>query len=162
MLSNIEVLCHSSIKMNKGSVIYFDPFRINKNYNDADYIFITHSHYDHYSEEDINKVKKDDTIIIVPIDLVSSVQKNGFSNEHIILVEPNKKYEIENIKFETISAYNTNKAFHPKENKWIGYVLEINNIKYYIAGDTDITEENKKVVCDVAFVPVRRNIYNDI
>ena len=27
-------------------------------------------------------------------------------------------------------------------------------MKYYIAGDTDITEENKKVKCDVAFVPV--------
>jgi len=42
-----------------------------------------------------------------------------------------------------------------------GYVIEIDNVKYYIAGDTDITEENKKVKCDVAFVPVRRNLYNE-
>ena len=61
---------------------------------------------------------------------------------------------IQGIKFETIPAYNTNKAFHPKENEWVGYVIEIQGSKYYIAGDTDITEENKKVKCDIAFVPV--------
>ena len=66
MLDNIEVLCHSSIKLSKEKIIYIDPFKIEKNYNDADIIFITHDHYDHYSEEDIDKVKKEDTIFIVP------------------------------------------------------------------------------------------------
>ena len=56
MLDNIEVLCHSSIRISKNKVIYIDPFKIDKNYNDADIIFITHDHYDHYSEEDIDKV----------------------------------------------------------------------------------------------------------
>ncbi len=60
----------------------------------------------------------------------------------------------EGIEFTTVPAYNTNKQFHPKENEWVGYIIEIKGIKYYIAGDTDITEENKKVKCDVAFVPV--------
>ena len=63
MLESIEILCHSCIKFNKGEVIYFDPFKIEKNYNDADVIFITHDHYDHYSEEDIDKVIKEETII---------------------------------------------------------------------------------------------------
>ena len=58
------------------------------------------------------------------------------------------------IKFETVPAYNINKPFHPKENGWVGYIIEIKGIRYYIAGDTDITEENKDVECDVAFVPV--------
>ena len=152
MLNNIEVLCHNSIKINKGKVIYFDPFKITQNYNDADIIFITHSHYDHYSEEDINKVIKKDTVIIAPKDLKNQLEQNKITN--IILVEPNNKYEVDGIKFETIPAYNTNKKFHPKENNWVGYIVEIENNKYYIAGDTDITEENKKVNCDVAFVPV--------
>ena len=56
MLDNIEVLCHSSIRISKNKVIYIDPYKIDKNYNDADIIFITHDHYDHYSEEDIDKV----------------------------------------------------------------------------------------------------------
>ena len=154
MLSNIEVLCHSSIRINRGSIIYFDPFNIGKNYNDADFIFITHDHYDHYSEEDINKVRKKDTIIIAPNDLSSKLQENEFTNKQIITVEPNKIYTIKNLKIETIPAYNTNKVFHPKDNNWVGYIIEIKGIRYYIAGDTDITEENKKVNCDVAFVPV--------
>ena len=62
--------------------------------------------------------------------------------------------EFGEINFKTIPAYNTNKQFHPRENNWVGYLIELNNITYYIAGDTDITEENKKIKCDIAFVPV--------
>lgn len=142
MLENIEVLCHSSIKFSKEKMIYIDPFEIDKNYNDADIIFITHDHYDHYSEKDIDKVKKDDTVIIVPEELLTKVLKFGFKQEYIVTVEPNKQYMIESIKFETIAAYNTNKQFHPKENEWVGYIIEIKGIKYYIAGDTDVTDEN--------------------
>lgn len=154
MLENIEVLCHSSIKFNKEKVIYIDPFKIYKNYNDADIIFITHDHYDHYSEEDIDKVKKDDTVIVAPEELLTKLLRKGFRQDYIIIVKPNEKYIVESIKFETVPAYNTNKQFHPKENGWVGYIIEIKGIRYYIAGDTDITEENKKVKCNVAFVPV--------
>lgn len=154
MIESIEVLCHSSIKFSKEKVIYFDPFKIESNYNDADIIFITHDHYDHYSTEDINKVKKAETKIVAPEDLQTKLLKDGFSQENIILVEPNEKNEAYGIKFETIPAYNISKQFHPKENGWVGYIIQINDIRYYVAGDTDITEDNKKVKCDVAFVPV--------
>lgn len=154
MLEYIEVLCHSSIKINKEKVIYIDPFKIDKNYNDADMIFVTHDHYDHYSEEDIDKIKKEDTIIIAPEELLTKLLRKCFRKDSIITVEPNKKYMIQGMKFETIPAYNTNKQFHPKENGWVGYIIEIKGVRYYIAGDTDITEENRRVKCDVAFVPV--------
>ena len=154
MLKGIEVLCHSSIRIEKGKTIYFDPFKINKNYKDAGIIFITHDHYDHYSEEDIDKVIKEDTIIIVPEGLKAKLLGKGIKKENIITVKPEEKKEIKGIKFETIPAYNINKAFHPKENGWVGYIIEIDGISYYIAGDTDITKENKNVKCDVAFVPV--------
>ena len=154
MLEYIEVLCHSSIKINKEKVIYIDPFKIDKNYNDADMIFVTHDHYDHYSEENIDKIKKEDTIIIAPEELLTKLLRKGFRKDSIITVEPNKKYMIQGMKFETIPAYNTNKQFHPKENGWVGYIIEIKGVRYYIAGDTDITEENRRVKCDVAFVPV--------
>ena len=154
MLDNIEILCHSSIRINKEKTIYIDPFKIDKNYNDADMIFITHNHYDHYSEEDIDKVKKEGTIIIVPEELLTKLLVKGYNKNDIVTVEPNKQYIIQDTKFETVPAYNTNKKFHPKENEWVGYIIEIKGIRYYIAGDTDITEENKKVKCDVALVPV--------
>ena len=154
MLESIEILCHSCIKFNKGEVIYFDPFKIEKNYNDADAIFITHDHYDHYSEEDIDKVVKKGTIIVAPEDLLTKLLKKGFERDNMVLVTPNQKYTVKGIEFQTIPAYNVNKQFHPKANEWVGYVLKIEGVTYYIAGDTDITEENKKVKCDVAFVPV--------
>ena len=154
MLENIEVLYHSSIKITKEKIIYIDPFKINQNYNDADIIFITHDHYDHYSEEDIDKIINEKTTIIIPEELLTKLLRKGINRNTIITVEPNKKYTVQGIKFETIPAYNVNKTFHPKENEWVGYIIEIKGVRYYIAGDTDITEENKKVKCDVAFVPV--------
>ena len=154
MLENIEVLYHSSIRINKDKIIYIDPFKIDKNYNDADIVFITHDHYDHYSEEDIDKVINKNTTIIIPEELLTKLLRKGINKNAIITVEPNVKYMVQGIKFETIPAYNTNKSFHPKENDWVGYIITLNDIRYYIAGDTDITEENRKVKCDVAFVPV--------
>lgn len=154
MLENIEVLYHSSIRINKEKTIYIDPFKIDKNYNDADIVFITHDHYDHYSEEDIDKVINENTTIIIPEELLTNLLRKGINKNAIITVEPNEKYMVQGIKFETIPAYNTNKIFHPKENGWVGYIITLDDIRYYIAGDTDITEENRKVKCDVAFVPV--------
>ena len=154
MLEKTEVLCHSSIKITKGSIIYFDPFKIDREYHDADIIFITHSHYDHYSEEDINKVRKEDTQIVAPLDLLDNLLTLGFTKNNITLVKPNENYTVKGLSFKTIPAYNTNKNFHPKANNWVGYLVTIDNMTYYIAGDTDITTENKQVKCDVAFVPI--------
>ena len=154
MLDNIEVLYHSSIRIKRDLVIYFDPFKINKEYNDADIIFITHNHYDHYSPEDIKKVRKKDTVVVAPIDLLDDLLLLLFVKESIILVKPDEKYNVKGIDFKTIRAYNINKNFHLKEYNWVGYLVTIKDIIYYIAGDTDVTAENKQVKCDVAFVPV--------
>ena len=155
MLKNVEWLGHSTIKINNGNqVIYIDPYNIKQDYNDADIIFITHSHYDHFSEEDIKKVQKRETVIIITEDLYQKVLDLGFIKDNIFVVRPNENYKVHNIQFDTIPSYNVNKKFHPKENNWVGYVIGIDEVKYYIAGDTDITDENKKVKCDIAFLPV--------
>lgn len=154
MLENVEVLYHSSIKIKGTKTIYIDPFKINENSNDADLVFITHDHYDHYSEEDIDKVKNENTIIVAPESLLKKLLKKGINQNNIMLVEPGKEYTATGIKFETVPAYNFGKPFHPKGNNWVGYIINIDEINYYIAGDTDLTDENKKVNCDIAFVPV--------
>lgn len=154
MLDNITVLYHSSIKINKEKVIYIDPFKIDKEYHDADIIFITHSHYDHYSEDDINKVRKENTVIVAPEELLSKILNNRFKEDEIITVDPDDKDNVLGIEFETIASYNIDKPYHPKEKRWVGYLIKIDGIRYYIAGDTDITEENLKVKCDIAFIPV--------
>ena len=151
---SIKVLEHSSIKINLEKIIYVDPFNIKKEYKDADYIFITHSHYDHFSEKDILKIKKENTKIIITEDLFEKVKEMDFEENKIIIVEANREYIFDEIKINTIYSYNTNKEFHPKENNWVGYIFNIENIKVYIAGDTDITDENKNLKCDIALVPI--------
>ncbi len=154
MLKNIKWLGHSTIKFVNDKVIYIDPYNIKKNYNDADIVFITHNHYDHFSKEDLKKCIKNETKIIVTEDLIEECLNLGFKKENIYSVIPNSKYEIDNIVFSTIPSYNINKKFHPRENNWVGYIIKINNIQYYIAGDTDITKDAEEVKCDVAFLPV--------
>ncbi len=147
----IEVLCHSSIRIKEDVIIYIDPFKIDKEYHDADYIFCTHSHYDHFSPEDIEKVKKENTILIVTNDIEKEAKK--LVNE-VVTVEPEMEYTIKGLSFKTTYSYNINKQFHPKENKWVGYIIEINNKKYYIAGDTDNIQEIQDIECDEALIPI--------
>lgn len=154
MLENINVLIHSSIRITGQKKIYIDPFKIDEYYCDADFIFITHDHYDHYSEGDIDKVRKSDTVYVVPSMLSTKLLKRGVPDTNIVPVEPNRIYNVDEFKFETIPAYNIGKPFHPKENGWVGYIIETNGLSYYIAGDTDITDESKKVKCDIALLPV--------
>ena len=149
----IEVLCHNSIKITENFIIYIDPFKINKEYHDADYIFFTHSHYDHFSPEDIEKVKKENTIFIVTEDIKEKAE-TLFSKENVFAVVPNENYHVQGLDFKTTYAYNVNKEFHPKENRWVGYCIEIDNKIYYIAGDTDNIAEIQNIECDEAFIPI--------
>lgn len=119
MKNKIEVLCHSSIRIEGEKIIYIDPFKIQKNYNDADYIFCTHSHYDHFSKEDIQKVIKQNTILIVTKDIEKEAIEITNNKERVIIVEPQKSYKINGLEFETVPAYNVEKQFHPKANKWV-------------------------------------------
>lgn len=154
MLENISIIHHSSIKFSDNIKIYFDPYEINENNNDADIIFITHNHYDHYSENDIKKIYNANTKFIIPKDLEKELLNLGIKKENIVTVVPCNNYNVLDISFKTIPAYNINKPFHPKENNWVGYLINYNNFTYYIAGDTDITEDNKLIKCDVAFLPI--------
>lgn len=154
MLENVEVLKHSSIKIKKSKTIYIDPFKMDTKYADADIIFCTHSHYDHFSLEDILLVARIDTHFVVTEDAKSSLQMIGIPEKQIHTVKPNQSYLVDGVEFTTVPAYNEEKKFHPKKNEWVGYVITLDEIKYYIAGDTDNTEEARKVVCDVAFLPI--------
>lgn len=153
IMEGVTLNYHASIRIEKNNkVIYFDPYKIDDAKNDADYIFITHSHYDHYSESDIKKVMKGSTKFIVTSDLEDKVNALGTNN--ITIAYPEKNYTIDDLKVETIPSYNTNKTFHKKSYNWVGYNVEIDNVKYYVVGDSDITDELKKVKCDVIFIPV--------
>ena len=86
MLENVKVLCHSSIKFEREKIIYFDPFKIDKKYRDADIIFITHSHYDHFSAEDILKVRNENTMIVIPSELYINCFNLGLRDLYLPLI----------------------------------------------------------------------------
>ncbi len=154
---NIELIAQNAIKIvtQDGKNIYFDPFKLNnKSEFDADIIFITHSHFDHFSPEDIKLVKNENTKIVVTKDLYEKAIQCGFDTNNILEVIPNNEYNFAGIKFKTIPAYNTNKEFHKREYDWVSYIVEIDENIVYVAGDTDITDEALDVKCDIAFVPV--------
>ena len=119
MKNEVEVLCHSSIKIIGEKVIYIDPFKIDKEYHDADYVFCTHSHYDHFSKKDIEKVIKSGTIIVVPKSSKEEALDILNDEDRVITVIPNSHYKINEIEFETTYAYNLIKPFHPKKNNWV-------------------------------------------
>lgn len=155
MINNIYLGKQNSIKLIKqNKVIYIDPYKLKGKQEPADIIFITHPHYDHFSLKDIQKCKKSDTKIVVTYDLKDEVINCGFSKDDVIVVKPNEKHKVFDINFETIPSYNLFKSFHPKNNNWVGYLIELDGYKYYIVGDSDVNEDILKVKCDVLFVPI--------
>ena len=146
----IEVNTQSSIKIDN---IYFDPYLIKEEKHDAKVIFITHSHYDHFDINSINNIRNDDTYIVVPDDK-EILDAIDFSEEKVLVVKPNNKYELLGISFVTVPAYNINKPFHKREYEWVGYVVNYNNTSYYVMGDTDSIDEVKNVKCDYLFIPI--------
>lgn len=141
-----EVIHHATIKFTGNKIIYFDPYKIEDELHDADYIFITHDHYDHYDLDSINNIRKETTKIIVP--------KCLENEDNYLVVEPNKEYKVDDLYFKTISSYNTNKSFHPKEKEYVGYNILLDDKYYYIMGDTDRTPEAENVKADVCFIPI--------
>ena len=143
----------SSIKITAEKTIYFDPYLIKEESHDADFILITHDHYDHFDLDSINKISNDKTIFIIPDSMVKKVLSK-LNMSKVMTVVPNNEYTIEGLHIVTVPSYNTNKNFHQKSYNWVGYLVEIDGKSVYVAGDTDITEENKSVICDIAFLPI--------
>ncbi len=148
-MNEITVNTQSSIRIeNDGKVIYFDPFKIESEVHDADVIFFTHEHYDHYSKEDYLKVSKNDTIYVMPKSMGSDF------DDIAILLNPNDKTHILGMLVEANRAYNLNKPYHPYDNDWLGYKVDLKGYSIYVCGDTDYIPELENIKCDILFVPI--------
>jgi len=150
MIENIDYIGHATFRIRGSRIIIIDPYQIKKS-EKVDIILITHSHFDHCSPEDIKKITGNQTTIVASRDCVKKLR--GIS-ENIIGLEPFQKAEIKGISIEAVPAYNINKNFHPRENKWNGYVFTMDRVRYYHPGDTDVIPEMKEIRADIAFLPV--------
>lgn len=156
MVENITVLFHSSICINTGSqVIYFDPYEITEESHDADVIFITHDHFDHFSPKDIQKISKQDTVLVLPERINKNVvAKAGLSADGCIWMRAGQTRQISSLDVEAIAAYNIHKPFHSKKAGWLGYLIILDDVRIFVAGDTDHHPENEQVITDIALVPI--------
>ncbi len=145
--SKIHWLGHDAIRIDAGVTIYFDPFKIEPG-PVADIIFISHDHYDHLSSEDIAKIQGPETVIVT----AESCRKKVSGK--VKIVAPGDTLTVKDIPIEAVASYNTNKKFHPRQNGWLGFVVEIGGVRVYHAGDTDVIEEMGKIKTDIALLPV--------
>ena len=155
--SFVTINTHSSIRLEtkRGTVIYVDPYGFTTEPHDADLILVTHTHFDHFSPEDIARVRKPDTAFVLPATCMGDFIKAGFTNEAASFLAPREHaMPLPGIEVETVPAYNTSKQFHPQQNGWLGYVVNVDGTRVYVAGDTDDLPENRTIACDVALVPV--------
>lgn len=116
----------------------------------ADYIIITHEHQDHLDAKAIAQLTKDDTKII--LNPRSSEILGGVGVE----MKNGDKFNVDGYVLEAVPAYNNSadkQNFHPK-GRDNGYVINVEGMRIYIAGDTeDIPEMANLGNIDIAFLP---------
>jgi len=141
---NIKWLGHSGFFIKNSKKIYIDPYEIKDDCEKADLILITHSHYDHCSIADIEKIIKNGTKIILPAGCQSKVAKFEIPIE-IIVVEEGQECVLDFIQITAFPAYNIDKDFHPRDEEGVGYLIKLNDVLIYHAGDTDKIPEMQRL-----------------
>ena len=151
--ANISVNAQSSIRIAGAKILYFDPFQISESLHDADIILITHAHSDHFDPKSIERAAGRNTVFVAPAGMAQEVQK-AVRGARVVPMTPGDQQDIDGISIQAVPAYNRLKPFHPKRNGWNGYIVTMDGVRYYVAGDTDALKELQSVSCDVALVPI--------
>jgi L-ascorbate metabolism protein UlaG (beta-lactamase superfamily) len=153
LVDRLHWLGHDSFRLEGPVIIYFDPWKLEGDLPEADLVLVSHEHHDHCSPEDIKKVSGPDTAIVA----------NAGSKEKLPsakTVQPGDRITVKGIDIEAVRAYNVDKfrspgvPFHPREAGHVGYVITVEGVRLYFAGDTDHIPEMADIGCDVALLPV--------
>lgn len=142
----------SAILWRGAKVVYIDPWDVPEDEPKADAILITHAHFDHFQPDQISNLVKPGTVILAPEDCAAELSAGDVRG-----VKPGQTGDVLGISYQTIAAYNAKPErleMHPRDNNWVGYVLDLGGTKTYLAGDTDHVPEMGGVKADVAFVPI--------
>lgn len=141
---DIMFLGHSGFFIRNGKKIAIDPYNVSDSWQEkADLILITHSHYDHCSIRDIERLAEQGTVVICTADSQSKVMK--VQGIELQVVEAGDKLDLDGIKVDVIPAYNVKKDYHPKSEGWVGYVMSLDNTVFYHSGDSDFIPEMQKL-----------------
>jgi L-ascorbate metabolism protein UlaG (beta-lactamase superfamily) len=155
----IEKIFHAAVKVRGSVAIYFDPYNLPTGAEQADLILITHEHFDHCSVDDIKKIADAQTVIIATE--MCREKLGGVNVKEIKYVRPGESLSVGEITIEVVPAYNIDKfrspgvPFHPREHGKAGYVVDVDGVRVYHAGDTDFIPEMQDLKnIDVALLPV--------
>ncbi len=146
-VKKIHWLGHDCIRLDGSTVVIFDPFKLTQS-KPADLILISHDHFDHLSPEDLEKVRKSDSVI------VTDKSSAGKISGDVKVVAPGDRLTVKGVAIEVHPAYNTNKEFHPKSAGMLSFVVNLDGVRFYHAGDTDFIPEMADLNVDIAFLPV--------
>ena len=139
----LSYLGHSGFLISNEKKIVIDPYNVSDGIEKADLILITHSHYDHCSIKDIQKLSKKGTIIVVPADAQSKITR--VEEVEMQIIEIGDELTFGDVKISAVPAYNVDKEFHPKSEGWMGYIVKMGNVVIYHAGDSDKIPEMSKL-----------------
>lgn len=154
MTDNIHWLGHSSFRWDGSKVVYFDPYKLPPGAKKADIIFISHEHFDHCSRDDVARIATKDTLIVASPQAAKTMQRGRISCKEIKVMLPGDSAFVPGVTIKAAPAYNTDKEFHPKGDKKTGFIVTMDGVSVYHAGDTDLIPEMKDMRCDVALLPV--------
>ncbi|MEM0203220.1 MAG: MBL fold metallo-hydrolase [Archaeoglobaceae archaeon] len=146
-LGNVEItyLKHAGFKIKGSKVLYIDPYEVPEGLEKADLILVTHDHFDHLDIKSIKRLSKADTTIVTP----KGCFVEGYDT---CSLEEGEERIVKDVKIKTVPAYNVNKPFHKRDGA--GYIVEIDGVRIYHAGDTDRIPEMKNIEVDVALLPI--------
>lgn len=147
MAEKIHWLGHDAFRIDAEKVLYFDPYQISTGPK-ADLILVSHDHFDHCSPEDIAKIQRPDTVIVTEKDCAKKLKGD------VRILKVGETLVESGIMVEAVPSYNTDKDFHPRKNGWLGFIVEVEGVRIYHAGDSDFIQEMKDFQVDIALLPV--------
>ncbi len=140
-------LGHDSFRIDASKTIYLDPYQVSSGPK-ADLIMITHDHFDHCSPDDVAKIQQPGTVVVTEKDSAKKLTGD------LRVIKPGESLVVDEVKVEAVPSYNTDKEFHPKRNAWLGFIIEIQGVRVFHAGDTDFIPEMNGFNVDIALLPV--------
>lgn len=148
VVGDLHWLGHDSFRLDRPQgAIYFDPYELTGG-PQASLILISHDHFDHCVPDDVAKIQGENTVILTEADSADKLSGK------VKALVPGQKVTLGDLTVQTVPAYNLNKEFHPRDNGWLGFILTVDGVSIYHAGDTDYIPEMEHLHVDVALLPV--------
>jgi len=163
-LVELQYLGHSFFRIeSKGKSILIDPFMnctapsqelkslikcplSEKEFNNVSLILVSHEHFDHFDKKFIENIaQKNDSIVVAHDSLLNEL---NVPKRQTASIATDSKLMIRDVGIKAIPAH------HPQSFYPLSFLLDIDGVKLFHAGDTDLMEEHEKIRVDAVMLPI--------